>query len=118
MGSKKRFGRPGAVDFIRSQFVGILLFIIIAGCVIGGINDTARARADEEMQMVQDSVRRAVVSCYAIEGRYPDSFDYLKEHYGLSVDEEKYFVHYEVFASNLMPEITITRSAEAKGKAA
>ena len=109
MGSRKRFRRLSVAGFIRSQFIGILLFIIIAGCVIGGVNDTARARADEEMQMVQDSVRRAVVSCYAIEGRYPDSYDYLAEHYGLTVDEDKYFVHYEVFASNLMPEIPITR---------
>ena len=58
--------------------------------------------------MAQDSIRRAVVSCYAIEGRYPDTYEYLAENYGLTVDEKKYTVHYEIFASNIMPEITVT----------
>lgn len=56
--------------------------------------------------MVQ-GVRRAAVSCYAVEGAYPESYEYLKEHYGAMVDEENYAVFYEVFASNIMPDITV-----------
>ena len=38
---------------------------------------------------------------------YPESYEYLKEHYGAMVDEENYAVFYEVFASNIMPDITV-----------
>ena len=57
--------------------------------------------------MAEDNLRRAVVSCYALEGRYPPDVKYLQEQYGLQLNEEKYIVHYEVFAENIMPDITV-----------
>ena len=47
------------------------------------------------------------VACYAAEGIYPPDLDYLKDHYGVQVDEERYTVFYSVFAENLMPDITV-----------
>ena len=79
-----------------------------AAAVIAGTGNVSQKSSDEELKMAQDSIRRAVVSCYAIEGRYPDTYKYLAENYGLTVDEKKYTVHYEIFASNIMPEITVT----------
>ena len=35
------------------------------------------------------------------------TLDYLREHYGIRIDENRYIVFYEVFAENLMPEITV-----------
>ena len=32
---------------------------------------------------------------------------YLQEHYGIQVDEKNYYVFYEVFGSNMMPDITV-----------
>lgn len=58
-------------------------------------------------RMAEDNLRRAVVSCYALEGRYPPDVKYLQEQYGLQLNEEKYIVHYEVFAENIMPDITV-----------
>ena len=42
--------------------------------------------------------------------------DYLKENYGIQIDEERYTVFYEVQGSNLMPNITVmeTQLAEAE----
>ena len=40
---------------------------------------------------------------------YPDSLDYLKERYGLVYNEDLFFVSYDAFASNLMPDIQVTR---------
>lgn len=47
------------------------------------------------------------MACYAAEGVYPPDLEYLKEHYGLQVDENQYTVRYDVFAENLMPDITV-----------
>ena len=46
-------------------------------------------------------------------GVYPENLDYLREHYQLSYNEEKYHVFYEPLASNLMPSIKV---AEWGGK--
>ena len=32
----------------------------------------------------------------------------MQEHYGLHINEKRYDVHYNVFASNIMPDITVT----------
>ena len=56
---------------------------------------------------LEQAIRRCAVACYAAEGIYPPDLDYLKEHYGLQIDETRYRVFYEVFADDLMPEITV-----------
>ena len=47
------------------------------------------------------------MACYAAEGSYPSDLNYLKERYGIQVDETRYTVYYNIFASNLMPDITV-----------
>lgn len=59
-------------------------------------------------QQLETALRRAAVACYAAEGIYPPELEYLQTHYGVQIDEEKYHVFYEIFAENLMPEITVT----------
>ena len=61
----------------------------------------------ERLELAEQSIRRAAVQCYALEGFYPAGVDYLEEYYGVSVDEDRYFVDYRYIASNLMPDITV-----------
>jgi len=63
--------------------------------------------AREGRQQLEDALRRAAVACYAAEGIYPPTLEYLVQHYGVQIDEERYTVFYEVYAENLMPEITV-----------
>ena len=72
-------------------------------CVRSGCGRTE----DGELYIREHAIRRASVQCYAIEGRYPPSVEYLEEHYGIVVDSDKYAVFYDGFASNLMPDITV-----------
>ena len=58
-------------------------------------------------QQLETALRRAAVACYAAEGIYPPTVQYLTDHYGIQIDREKYHVFYEVFAENLMPDITV-----------
>lgn len=60
-----------------------------------------------ERQQLADAVRRAALACYAAEGFYPPDVAYLRANYGLRYDEDRYRVVYDVFASNLMPDITV-----------
>ncbi|MEZ4509295.1 MAG: hypothetical protein R2912_00570 [Eubacteriales bacterium] len=49
------------------------------------------------------------MTCYAVEGKYPPSLSYLYDNYGISVDESRYVVFYDVIAANLMPSVQVTR---------
>jgi len=53
------------------------------------------------------AIKRAVVECYATEGRYPPDVKYLEDNYKITIDQSKFDVFYDGFASNIMPDITV-----------
>ena len=63
----------------------------------------------ERLAQVRQSVENGVTLCYAVEGAYPESLEYLTESYGVVFDEDKYLVHYECFAANVRPTVTVIR---------
>ncbi len=87
-------------------FAGALLLLFFGS---RRIEDTA---GREQEELLRRAVNRAVVSCYAVEGRYPESLTYLEENYGVRVDPEKYLILYEVFADNVKPRFRVKRIGE------
>ncbi len=81
--------------------LGILLWFFSALGYLG------TGQAQEGRQQLETALRRAAVACYATEGIYPPTLDYLVEHYGVQIDRNRYSVFYEIFAENLMPQITV-----------
>lgn len=76
-------------------------------CFTFSLGQLEKGHAEEDMRQLEETLRRGCVACYAAEGSYPPSLEYLKEHYGIQVDEERYTVRYDAFAQNLMPDITV-----------
>ena len=71
------------------------------------------ARTDAEvLSLAEEGVRRAAVECYALEGFYPRTLDYLVENYGVTADDSRYVISYQYVASNLMPDITVLALGE------
>ena len=71
-----------------------------------------RSKTDESnnaegLRILEDSLHRAVVMNYAIEGRYPQSLDHIVRNFGIHIDETRFIVHYTIFASNILPTITV-----------
>jgi len=89
---------------------GILFTLFVLGTVLvflTAIGNLEQGHNREGKAQLEAAIRRSAVACYAAEGIYPPTIAYLEEHYGIQVDKEKYTVIYEVFAENLMPEITV-----------
>jgi len=99
--------RRSAWDFIRGAVVPVLFTVAVMGMIVFGLRQTGEASRSEGLRILEDSIRRAVVISYAVEGRYPSSIEYIEEHYGVHIDRTKYVVHYDIFASNLLPDITV-----------
>ena len=85
----------------------ILLLLAVLLCFLMAISRLEQGANAEGKRQLEDALRRTAVACYASEGFYPPDVDYMVQHYGLQYDEDAYRVHYEIFASNLMPEITV-----------
>ena len=95
----------------RSAVRMIILLLITAAVIAGvwlGADSTKQRLTQKGLETTQQNLRRGAVACYALEGRYPQSLQYLMDNYNITVDESRYQVSYSIFASNLMPDITVT----------
>ena len=94
------------------RLIRALLPVIAAGLAawlfFAGLLDLDAGQSEQGVQQLEEALRRAAVSCYAAEGRYPAEVSYMQQYYGVQIDESRYVVHYRVFAEHLMPDITVT----------
>jgi len=90
----------GSVLLVPVVLVVLMLFM-------SALSNLQDGRISEGRKQLEDAVRRSAVACYAAEGIYPPDLEYLEEHYGIQVDRERYTVMYEIFASNMMPDVTV-----------
>lgn len=103
--------------FFRLMGMHILMAVAIV-FLLRAIGNVEKGGEKEAKKQLEDTIRKVVVNCYATEGNYPPTLHYMEKYYGLLVDHEQYDVFYEVVGDNIMPEITVVRKKQQKGKVA
>lgn len=98
----------------RRDVAALALFaaIVLAFCLV--VDQLTRASDQAELTLVRDAVKSAALTCYAVEGAYPEDIDYLRQHYGLAYNEERYMIYYDAFASNVLPDIRVVERGRSK----
>lgn len=91
-------------DLIKIIVIGLIIYIFIS--IVSSTEDDYRR---ESQTQLENAIRKATVARYATEGIYPPSIQYLEDNYGIIINKKEFAVFYEVFSSNLMPEITVTK---------
>ncbi len=91
----------------KRDVAAILIFIALIAAFVLLVNNITGKGDGRELEIVRDAVKNAALTCYAVEGMYPDDLTYLRQHYNLSFNEDKYMVYYRPFASNIMPSIKV-----------
>ena len=99
--------RRGRKHGVRVGILVVLLVLLFGTGFFTALNNLSGGQGEEGRQQLEDALRRAAVACYAAEGIYPPTLDYLTQHYGVQIEENRYTVFYEIFADNLMPDITV-----------
>lgn len=107
MTKQRNIYKKSAFDFLKGALLPLLFTGAVILLVMSGLRQTQESSDAEGLRILEESIRRAVVTSYAIEGRYPGSIEHIETHYGIHIDRERYGVHYNVIASNIMPEIII-----------
>jgi len=101
----KRYGH-------RKGFYGIIItaavFVLLAFVTVMIAQGMGIVSKDGEKELIVRAVSNAASTCYAVEGAYPADVQYLKDHYGLKYDEDRFGVYYDAFASNIAPTIIVT----------
>lgn len=85
----------------------IFMFVLVLCWFLNGVSNTEQASRRKQAEAVKKSVENGITLCYSMEGIYPSDIEYLRENYGINYNNEKYIVHYDCFASNVRPTVTV-----------
>lgn len=95
---------------VRRKFVPIvlaILAILALAIFLQAISHLETRNTLEDKKQLEDTLSKAVVACYSIEGAYPPSIDYLVEVFGIHYNTDRYIVQYVYYGSNILPDITV-----------
>lgn len=95
-------------------FLSVGLFLAIFALFFGGIHSFSESSSERQKDNLENALNRSITYCYATEGSYPESLSYIKEHYGLNYDENRFFVDYKIIGSNIFPDVTIIEKGDQK----
>ena len=104
---KHRFVTEKSNSYIKNLLISLGIFVAVFLVFWLAVSSVSTRTKEEEMRTLETAVMRGITHCYAIEGTYPDSLEYLIENYGLIYDEGHYYIDYQPLGSNLMPDVTI-----------
>ena len=87
--------------------LSIGIFLVILLLFLSGINTFSASTYRHQKESLERALNRSIMYCYATEGVYPESLEELKTHYGLTYDENLFFVDYQTVGANIYPDVTI-----------
>ena len=103
-----RFEKPNLKKrILDSVSLPVVTFLAILALFLYGISAISDTAADEEKHNLENALERNIVHCYAVEGIYPPTLDYIEQNYGLTYDTDQFMIDYQVIGSNLMPHFTV-----------
>ncbi|MCQ2081271.1 MAG: hypothetical protein MJZ11_06395 [Lachnospiraceae bacterium] len=89
---------------LKLWYIFLPLLIVAFYFMASSVNESTIERQKDSLQ---NAINKDIIHCYAVEGFYPPSLTYIKEHYGLTYNEELFTIDYQPIASNLRPDVTI-----------
>ena len=102
-----RFGAKYRNKIPHGALISLVVGLVAVWMFVMASSFLDETNTVKQMNLLEDSIERSVTQCYALEGCYPNSISYLKEHYGLTYDEDRYYIDYQYIGSNLRPDVTI-----------
>lgn len=99
---------------MKSNLIKILILISILGLTFNLSKSLYNKTENNKTEELKKTIQTASIECYAVEGMYPPSVEYLEENYGIQIDRNKYNVFYSGFASNMLPDITVAEVEQSE----
>lgn len=112
-----RFNKISLAKRIRESInwplvIAAVVLVLFLGAVLSMSNNSYF----DERTTLKNAIEKDIIHCYALEGFYPPSVEYMEENYGLCYDHERFIVNYERIGSNVMPTYIIIERGGGSGK--
>ena len=111
--AKTRFGGLDGIhqikkhNAVQTTLISAGLFVVILIGFLVAVSYAAKGSVSQQRRVLEEAIDRGVTQCYVTEGRYPESFEYLQENYGIIYDDTQFRVDYVIYGSNMKPTVTI-----------
>ena len=99
----RRYQVTGDIKKFIKLFILLLIWIGIVNLITHG-SEIAR---NKERIILEQTITKALMRCYILEGKYPDSLDHINKEYNINTSSRYYNIYYETFADNIMPEVKV-----------
>ncbi|WP_432650157.1 hypothetical protein [Huintestinicola sp.] len=86
----------------------LLIFGVGAVFTLIALSNSRSANEELRQSSIKESISKAAALCYAAEGAYPESLDYLEDNYGVRTEYDNFTVHYSYAGGNIPPDIIVT----------
>ena len=98
-------------DTKRNPLLYVLALALIVVVFVMGYRayDKYHDNDEESIAAIKAAVERAALQCYVVEGAYPVDLRYLQDNYGLMINTDKYYVVYNAYAENQLPDIRVAK---------
>ena len=96
----------------RKFIISVCVFLLVVLLFYQGIESLSSGSVRRQKESLENALNRSITYCYAVEGSYPESLEYLKEHYGITYDEDRFFVDYKIVGANILPDVTIIEKGD------
>lgn len=93
--------------FSSGPILGIVLFVVCFIFFYVAIANVSSDVDENEVQTLKKAIDKAITTCYAIEGTYPESIEYIEENYGVVIEHDKYVVVYDLLGPNVKPNVIV-----------
>ncbi len=108
----KRFQYTRSESSVPKVFIFLAICAVVIGVFTSSVNSFSRDNRQRQEQILSSALNRRITHCYATNGTYPRGLDYIKENYGLTYDENKFFVDYHISGANIYPDVTIIQKGD------
>ncbi len=102
-------------DTLRPWLISLAVFAVCLGMLFYLSAKPGPCEKARQEERIRNAVWRAAIHCYAMEGRYPPSLEYMEEVYGLQIDRDVFLVEYERHGNNIAPKISVLRVDDSGG---
>ena len=94
-------------SFTLKEIAAVVFFAACLVVFAVSFGRLSSGNVERQREVLEDSLTSAVTECYAEEGRYPESLEYLEENYGLRYNEDLFYVDYQVRGANIRPDFAV-----------
>ena len=95
------------MKILKKYRIMILTFVLFFSLLSAGFYSISKNNISQQKESLEKALKRGILQCYALEGRYPDTLHHLLDNYGIVYNQNLFEVKYEAIASNIMPNVTV-----------